>query len=342
MVANEVQTITIKVDGTDHHLICYYRDEDIRLGRLGRPTTRAEIMALTIPPEMVRGTNFRHPPHIEIGPDGRAHMYASPNISLLSRAFPMLMCPFLSRYDAEEADSRRQKFQSSPPSLSRASHQPVLSIDTLSQTQSGTTSPTLSSPAQSLLDYGTPPSAYSPAYGPSYGRADGSPPYATRSSPSWQEQQQNGFQPEATMAGLPSYGSRNYYAASALQRSQTPAHFPIIPPTALIAGSSTGNEAATMPERPATAAGWYSPPPFAQNAPSISSSRYYAGPGNLTASDSSSAASSPIYAHVDPTCGILQPSSSYPPYERVPSRFGLENTSYSRGSSWAYEGHQHP
>ncbi|KAI0032544.1 Gti1/Pac2 family-domain-containing protein, partial [Vararia minispora EC-137] len=59
------QTITVKVDGTDHHLIAYYREDDVRSGRLQRPTTRPDIMALTIPPEMVRGTNFRHPPHVE-------------------------------------------------------------------------------------------------------------------------------------------------------------------------------------------------------------------------------------------------------------------------------------
>jgi len=44
-------------------------------------------MRLTIPPEMVRATNFRHPPHVEIGPDGNAHIY-----------------------DAEEADSTRRQY----------------------------------------------------------------------------------------------------------------------------------------------------------------------------------------------------------------------------------------
>ncbi|KAI0247041.1 Gti1/Pac2 family-domain-containing protein [Lactifluus subvellereus] len=68
------KTITVKVSGTDHHLVSYYREEDIARGLLQRPTTRPDIMALTIPPEMVRATNFRHPPHVEIGPDGNAHM----------------------------------------------------------------------------------------------------------------------------------------------------------------------------------------------------------------------------------------------------------------------------
>ncbi|ETW82758.1 hypothetical protein HETIRDRAFT_315871 [Heterobasidion irregulare TC 32-1] len=69
------KTITVKVDGTDHHLVSYYREEDVHHGRLQRPTSRQDIMDINIPPEMVRATNFRHPPHIEIGADGRAHMY---------------------------------------------------------------------------------------------------------------------------------------------------------------------------------------------------------------------------------------------------------------------------
>ncbi|KAH9966941.1 Gti1/Pac2 family-domain-containing protein [Lactifluus volemus] len=68
------KTITVKVSGTDHHLVSYYREEDIARGLLQRPTSRPDIMALTIPPEMVRATNFRHPPHVDIGPDGNAHM----------------------------------------------------------------------------------------------------------------------------------------------------------------------------------------------------------------------------------------------------------------------------
>ncbi|KAH8977457.1 Gti1/Pac2 family-domain-containing protein [Lactarius hatsudake] len=68
------RTITVKVSGTDHHLVSYYREEDIGRGLLQRPTSRPDIMRLTIPPEMVRATNFRHPPHVEIGPDGNAHM----------------------------------------------------------------------------------------------------------------------------------------------------------------------------------------------------------------------------------------------------------------------------
>jgi Gti1/Pac2 family transcription factor len=64
----------VKVSGTDHHLVSYYREEDVARGVLPRPTSRPDIMRLTIPPEMVRATNFRHPPHVEVGPDGDARM----------------------------------------------------------------------------------------------------------------------------------------------------------------------------------------------------------------------------------------------------------------------------
>ncbi len=64
----------MKVSGTDHHLVSYYREDDVARGLLHRPTSRPDIMRLTIPPEMVRATNFRHPPHVEIGPDGDAQM----------------------------------------------------------------------------------------------------------------------------------------------------------------------------------------------------------------------------------------------------------------------------
>lgn len=32
---------------------------------------RPDIMALEIPPDLVQSTNFRYPPKIEAGPDGR-------------------------------------------------------------------------------------------------------------------------------------------------------------------------------------------------------------------------------------------------------------------------------
>lgn len=70
----QTQTITIKVDGMDHHVISYYRDEDVRRERLQRPTANPEMLALTIPSELVKATNFRHPPRIEVGSDNMPHM----------------------------------------------------------------------------------------------------------------------------------------------------------------------------------------------------------------------------------------------------------------------------
>ncbi|KAI0784552.1 Gti1/Pac2 family-domain-containing protein [Abortiporus biennis] len=65
------KTITVKIDGSDHHLIAYFTPEDVESGKLQRPNCRPEIMNLEIPPELVQTTNFRYPPKIEAGPDGR-------------------------------------------------------------------------------------------------------------------------------------------------------------------------------------------------------------------------------------------------------------------------------
>ncbi|KAI0342924.1 hypothetical protein BDW22DRAFT_1330010 [Trametopsis cervina] len=64
------KTITVKIGGSDHHLICYYTHDDVRSGRLQRPTMIPSIMALDIPHELVQSTNFRYPPKLEVGPDG--------------------------------------------------------------------------------------------------------------------------------------------------------------------------------------------------------------------------------------------------------------------------------
>lgn len=66
--------MTIKVDGMDHHVVSYYRDDDVRRGQLKRPTANPTMLALAIPPELVKATNFRHPPRIEIGSDNMPHM----------------------------------------------------------------------------------------------------------------------------------------------------------------------------------------------------------------------------------------------------------------------------
>ncbi|CDO74940.1 hypothetical protein BN946_scf184945.g12 [Trametes cinnabarina] len=59
------KTITVKIDGSDYHLISYYTQEDLNAGLLRRPTSRPDLMSIEIPPELTRSTNFRYPPSIE-------------------------------------------------------------------------------------------------------------------------------------------------------------------------------------------------------------------------------------------------------------------------------------
>ncbi|KAL0945454.1 hypothetical protein HGRIS_000944 [Hohenbuehelia grisea] len=68
------KTITVTVEGSDLHLISYYTSEDVRSGRLKKPSSRPEIMALYMPPHIFRLTNFRNPPKVEVGPDGRPRL----------------------------------------------------------------------------------------------------------------------------------------------------------------------------------------------------------------------------------------------------------------------------
>lgn len=86
------QTITVTIEGSDLHLISYYTSEDIRSGKLKvsrrqhlpasyshsmcsqRPSTRMDIMSLYMPPHIFRLTNFRVPPKVEIGPDGKPRL----------------------------------------------------------------------------------------------------------------------------------------------------------------------------------------------------------------------------------------------------------------------------
>ena len=63
--ANGQQTITVKIDGSDYHLISYYTQEDLAGGLLRRPTSHPDLMAIEIPPELTRSTNFRYPPNLE-------------------------------------------------------------------------------------------------------------------------------------------------------------------------------------------------------------------------------------------------------------------------------------
>ncbi len=63
--ADGQQTITVKIDGSDYHLISYYTQEDLAAGFLRRPTSHPDLMAIEIPPELTRSTNFRYPPNLE-------------------------------------------------------------------------------------------------------------------------------------------------------------------------------------------------------------------------------------------------------------------------------------
>ncbi|KAJ4480236.1 Gti1/Pac2 family-domain-containing protein [Lentinula aciculospora] len=72
------KTITVTIEGSDLHLISYYTSEDIRNGRLKRPSSRPDIMGLYMPPHIFRLTNFRVPPKVEIGPDGKARLVSEP------------------------------------------------------------------------------------------------------------------------------------------------------------------------------------------------------------------------------------------------------------------------
>ncbi|KIK58082.1 hypothetical protein GYMLUDRAFT_45632 [Collybiopsis luxurians FD-317 M1] len=72
------KTITVTIEGSDLHLISYYTSEDIRNGRLKRPSSRPDIMGLYMPPHIFRLTNFRVPPKVEIGPDGKPRLVPEP------------------------------------------------------------------------------------------------------------------------------------------------------------------------------------------------------------------------------------------------------------------------
>ncbi|KAK0494052.1 Gti1/Pac2 family-domain-containing protein [Armillaria luteobubalina] len=72
------KTITVTIDGSDLHLISYYTAEDIRSGKLKKPSSRQDIMSLYMPPHLFRLTNFRVPPKVELGPDGKARLVTEP------------------------------------------------------------------------------------------------------------------------------------------------------------------------------------------------------------------------------------------------------------------------
>ncbi|KAL5526635.1 PTH2 [Sanghuangporus sanghuang] len=96
------KTITINVDGSDHHLIAYYNQDDVRLGRLLPLTSRLDIMALEISPELLESTKFRIPPIMHEALDGRPrYMWVFPYIYFENCANTPGSC------DAEDGDIPR-------------------------------------------------------------------------------------------------------------------------------------------------------------------------------------------------------------------------------------------
>ncbi|KAF9048847.1 Gti1/Pac2 family-domain-containing protein [Panaeolus papilionaceus] len=74
------KTITVTIEGSDLHLISYYTSEDVRSRKLKKPSSRHDIMSLSMPPNLFRLTNFRVPPKIEIGPDGKPRLAESEEV----------------------------------------------------------------------------------------------------------------------------------------------------------------------------------------------------------------------------------------------------------------------
>ncbi|EIM92756.1 uncharacterized protein STEHIDRAFT_152068 [Stereum hirsutum FP-91666 SS1] len=69
------KTISIRMEGTLYHVISYFTEEDLRLGRLQRPTSRRDLMQLVITPNMILPSDFRAPPPIKTGQDGRPYLF---------------------------------------------------------------------------------------------------------------------------------------------------------------------------------------------------------------------------------------------------------------------------
>ncbi|KAJ3760128.1 Gti1/Pac2 family-domain-containing protein [Lentinula raphanica] len=101
------KTITVTIEGSDLHLISYYTSEDIRNGRLKRPSSRPDIMSLYMPPQIFRLTNFRVPPKVDMGPDGKARFVPEPE-----------------EQDAVDCKIEEQPY-GSPPSSASPGHSPV-------------------------------------------------------------------------------------------------------------------------------------------------------------------------------------------------------------------------
>lgn len=82
----------------DYHVISYFTEEDINHGRLLRPNSRKDLLQLALTPDLIRSSDFRRPPPVQAGRDGRLYMYVFLVWSKISR-LKKAKCSF----DAEEA-----------------------------------------------------------------------------------------------------------------------------------------------------------------------------------------------------------------------------------------------
>ncbi|EIM91046.1 uncharacterized protein STEHIDRAFT_49664, partial [Stereum hirsutum FP-91666 SS1] len=73
-----LQTITVNIDGANHHVVSYYREEDVSINRLRRPTANTEIMSLEVPISAVKDTRFRHPPRVDLDDNNIPRMCVTP------------------------------------------------------------------------------------------------------------------------------------------------------------------------------------------------------------------------------------------------------------------------
>ncbi|KDQ17404.1 hypothetical protein BOTBODRAFT_105739 [Botryobasidium botryosum FD-172 SS1] len=64
------KTFSLTIRGTTHHLISYYKIDDVESGRLRTPSSLPELASLDISPDYLDKTHFRVPPRIEVGSDG--------------------------------------------------------------------------------------------------------------------------------------------------------------------------------------------------------------------------------------------------------------------------------
>ncbi|KAL1921083.1 uncharacterized protein VTP21DRAFT_11718 [Calcarisporiella thermophila] len=80
------KTLSLVVNGVSQHLISYYAIEEVKMGRLRRPSSVPELASLEISPVLLLKQNFRVPPLVDspAGPEGAAGagMSGAPGLDL--------------------------------------------------------------------------------------------------------------------------------------------------------------------------------------------------------------------------------------------------------------------